>query len=74
MKCRYTKHVLNRMGERGIKKEMVQKVIDHYENKWVSKKNKRCEIFALDELRVVREKYNGVVLTVYIFEEGAEDW
>lgn len=72
MKCRYTRHALLRMGERAVNKEMVQKAVDYYDEKWLSNKNRKCEIFALDELRVVRDKNNGVIVTVYTF--GEENW
>ena len=73
MKCRFTKHALHMMGMRGIKKEEVSKVVNSYDKKWISKKNKKNEVFTLDKLTVVRNVHNGCIITVYRYGE-VEKW
>ena len=73
MKVRFSKHALNRMSIRGIKKEEILRVIQFHQKRWIPKKDTRLEIFALDELTVVKNRHNGCIVTVYRYGD-IEEW
>ena len=64
---KYTDHVLERMSQRHIKKEMVQRCVDHGQRAIVA----NSFHYVLDKLTVVLGKSDVTVVTTY-FETESE--
>lgn len=64
---KYTDHVLNRMSQRQIKKEMVQRCVDYGQRSSVA----NSFHYVLDKLTVVLGKSDVTVVTTY-FETESE--
>jgi len=65
MKCRYTRHVLLRMGERSINKQMVEKAVNFSDK--VERVDKRSDKYTLDKLIVNIIKTSICVKVYWIF-------